>query len=79
MIFSRWLFDDELAKNSSLHFELISTIVASMNCEICMKMLIKIKILSFQVASHNFFNWSIGFMIKRPNLIYIFYYFQKSS
>ena len=35
-----------------------------------MKMLIKIEILS---ASHNLFYWSIGFMIKRPNLIYIFY------
>ena len=44
-----------------------------------MKMLIKIEILSFQVAIHNFFYWSIGFMIKRPNLIYIFYNFQKSS
>ena len=65
MIFSKWLVDEELAKNSSLHFELISTIVASKDCEIRTKMLIKIEILSFQVASHNFFYWSIGFMIKR--------------
>ena len=79
IIFSKWLVDEELAKNSSLHFELISTIVASRNRKIGMKMLIKIEILSFQVASHNFFYWSIGFMIKRPNLIYIFFNFQKSS
>ena len=51
MIFSKWLVDDELAKNSSLHFELISTIVASRDCEIGMKMLIKIEILAFR----NFF------------------------
>ena len=79
IIFFKWLVDEELAKNSSLHFELISTIVASRNREISMKMLIKIETLSFQVASHNFFYWSIGFMIKRPNLIYIFYNFQKGS
>ena len=75
MIFSKWLVDEELAKNSSLHFELISTIVAPRDCEIGMKTLIKIEILAFR----NFFYWSIGFMIKRPNLIYIFYNFQKSS
>ena len=55
MIFSKWLVEEELAKNSSLQFELISTIVASTNWEISMKMLIKIEILSFQVASHNLF------------------------
>ena len=57
MIFSNWLpvVDEELAKNSSLQFELISTIVALRNCEIGMKMLIKIEILSFQVAGHIFF------------------------
>ena len=44
-----------------------------------MKMLFKIEILSFQVASQIFFYWSIGFMIKRPNLIYIFYNFQMRS
>ena len=75
MIFSKWLVDDELAKNSSLHFELISTIVASRDCEISMKMLIKIEILAFR----NFFYWSIGFMFERPNLIYIFYNFQMGS
>ena len=64
IIFSKWLVDEELAKNSSLHFELISTIVASRNRKIGMKMLIKIEILLFQFASHNFFYWSIGFMIK---------------
>ena len=44
IIFSKWLVDEELAKNSSLHFEFISTIVASRDCEIGMKMLIKIEI-----------------------------------
>ena len=47
MIFSKSLVDEELAKNSSLHFELISTIVASRDCKICMKMLIEIEILAF--------------------------------
>ena len=47
MIFSKWLVDEELAKNSSLHFELISTILESMHCKIIMKMPIKIEILSF--------------------------------
>ena len=28
VIFSKWLVDEELAENSSLHFEFISTIVA---------------------------------------------------
>ena len=36
-------------------FELIRTILESMHCELSMKMLIKIKFLSFQVASHIFF------------------------
>ena len=37
-----------------------------MNCDsvIRMKMLIKFEIPSLQDASHNFFYWSIGFMIK---------------
>ena len=61
MIVSKWLVDEELVKNSSLHFELISAIVAPKDCEIRMKMLIKIEILAFR----NFFLWSIGFMIKR--------------
>ena len=47
MIFSKWLLDEELAKNSFLPFEVISTIVASRNREIRMKMLSKIEILSF--------------------------------
>ena len=47
MIVFKWLVDEELAKNSSLHFELISTIVASKDREIGMKMLIKIEILAF--------------------------------
>ena len=51
MIVSKWLVDEKLAQNSSLHFELISTILELMHCEIRMKMLIKIKI---QVASHFF-------------------------
>ena len=55
MIVSKWLVDEELSKNSSLHFESISTIVASIDCEIRVKMLIKIEILSFQVASQIFF------------------------
>ena len=44
------------AKNSSLHcdFELISTIVALKDCEIGMKIFIKIEILEFR----NFFYWS---------------------
>ena len=44
MIFSKWLLDEELrlAKNSSIYFELISTMLASMDCDISMKMLIKI-------------------------------------
>ena len=48
MIVSKWLVNEKLAKNSSLHFELISTIVmvASRDCEIGMKMLIKIEILA---------------------------------
>ena len=33
MIVSKWLVDEELAKNSSLHFELISTIAASRDWE----------------------------------------------
>ena len=65
MIVSKRLVDEELSKNSSLHFEIISTIVASKDCEIRTKMLIKIEILSFQVASQIFFCWTIGFMIKR--------------
>ena len=59
MIVSKWLIDVELAKKSSLHFELISTILESVHCEIWMKMLIKIGIPSLQVASHNFFYGSI--------------------
>ena len=55
MIVSKWLVDEELAKNSTLHFELISAILETMHCEIRMKMLIKIEILSFQVAGHFFF------------------------
>ena len=47
MIFSKELVDEELAKNSSLHIELISTILESMPCEMSMKMLVKIEILSF--------------------------------
>ena len=77
MIVSKWLVDEELAENSFPHFELISTIVASRDCKISMKMLIKIEIPSFQVASHGFY-WSIGFMIKRLILIYLLYNFQKS-
>ena len=48
MIFSKWLVDEELAKNSSLQFELISTIVVSRIFKIGMKMLIKIEILSLR-------------------------------
>ena len=48
MIISKWLVDEELSKNSSLHFELISTIVASRDCEISLKMLIEIEILAFR-------------------------------
>ena len=64
MIVSKWLVDEELAKDSSRLFELISTIMQSMHCKISMKMLIKIEILSFQVAVHSFLYWSVGFMIK---------------
>ena len=59
MLVLKWLVDEELSKNSSLHFELIGTIVASKDCEIRMKMLIKIEILSFQVASQIFFNGAL--------------------
>ena len=44
MIISKRLVAAELSKNPSLHFEFISTIVASRDCEIGMKMLIKIEI-----------------------------------
>ena len=77
MIVSKWLVDEELSKNSSLHFELISTIVASKDCEIRMKLLIEIEILPFQLAIY--FSWSIGFMIKRLIEIYLVYNFQSSS
>ena len=48
-IFSKWLVDEELVKNSSLHFELISTILESMHCEISMKMLIKVGFFHFAI------------------------------
>ena len=62
MIVFKWLVDVELAKNSSFHFELISTFVASRDCEIGMKMLIEIEILAFRKKKNY---WSIGFMLKR--------------
>ena len=64
MMVSKWLDDEKLDRNFSLRFELSSFILESMNCEIRMKMRIKIEILSFQVAGDIFIYWSIGFMIK---------------
>ena len=63
MIVSKWLVDEKLAQNSSLHFELISTILESMHCEFRMKILIKIEVFHFK-SQVTFFYWSIGFMIK---------------
>ena len=75
MIVFKWLVDVELAKNSSFHFELISTFVVSRDCEIGMKMLIKIEILAFRKKK------IIGALdlCLKGILIYIFYNFQKSS
>ena len=48
MIFSKWLVDEELAQKTSIQFKLIRTIV---NCDISIKMLVKVEILAFR----NFF------------------------
>ena len=50
MIVSEWLVNEELAKNSSLHFELISTIVASRDWEISMKCSSKSRFFHFKFA-----------------------------